>query len=322
MELGVVRVAAIQAAPTILDLEACVATAERLVRVAAAEGADLAVLPECFVPMYPMSRLTHSNYDPRQTDLFEQIWLNSVDVPGPIVDRFSTLCRELGIHLAIGVNEREASRSGSLYNTLLLFGPSGLLHKHRKLMPTNHERLFHGLGRGDDLTVVETPLGRIGGLICMENLMPLARYTLYRQRPQIWLAPTMDDSDTWPSLVRTIAWESGAWVIAVCGVARRRDYPSDLSALPSDGPDVFDRGGTMIAAPDGQVVAGPVYDQEDMLIVDCDLRQTIRAKYVFDSTGHYSREDALMQQLRERPPGYRIAEGSRSIEGLGELPLD
>jgi nitrilase len=306
VDLGVVRVAAIQASPSILDLEGCVATAERLVREAAAEGADLAVLPECFVPMYPMSRLTHSNGDPRQTDLFEQIWLNSVEVPGPIVDRFSGLCRELGIHLAVGVNEREASRSGSLYNTLLLFGPGGLLHKHRKLMPTNHERLFHGIGGGDDLKVLETPFGRIGGLICMENLMPLARYKLYRQRPQIWLAPTMDDSDAWPSLIRTIAWESGAWVIAVCGFVRRNDYPPDLSAVvPRDGPDVLCRGGTMVAAPDGQVVAGPLYDQEGMLIVDCDLRQTIRAKYAFDSAGHYSREDALLQQLNGPLPDRR-----------------
>ena len=151
------RVAAIQAAPAILDLEGCVAKAERLVREAAAQGASLAVPPECFVPIYPMSRLTLSNWDPRQTDLFEQIWLNAVEVPGPIVDRFSVLCSELGIHLAVGVNEREASRSGSLYNTMLFFGPRGLLHKHRKLMPTNHERLFHAIGAGDDLDVVETP---------------------------------------------------------------------------------------------------------------------------------------------------------------------
>ena len=297
VDLGVVRVAAIQATPVMLDLEGCVAKAERLVREAADEGANLAVLPECFLPMYPMSRLTHSNWDPRQTDLFEQIWLNAVEVPGPIVDRFGALCHELKIHLAIGVNEREASRSGSLYNTMLFFGPSGLLHKHRKLMPTNHERLFHGIGGGDDLKVVETPIGRIGGLICMENLMLLARYTLYRQRPHIWLAPTMDDSDEWPSLIRTIAWESGAWVISVCGFAHRNDYPAELASVPTDGPDVFTRGGSMIAAPNGQVAVAPLYDQEGMLLVDCDLRQTIRAKYAFDSVGHYSREDALLSRF-------------------------
>ena len=116
---------AVQAAPAILDLERCIAAAAELVREAAADGAELVVLPECFVPIYPMSRLTHSNWDPRQTDLFEQIWLNAVEVPGPTVDRFSAWCRELGIHLAVGVNEREAGRSGSLYNTLPFFGPAG-----------------------------------------------------------------------------------------------------------------------------------------------------------------------------------------------------
>jgi nitrilase len=293
MRLESVRVAAVQATPAILDVEGCVEKAEGLARAAAAEGAELVVLPECFIPIYPISRLTHSDWDPRQTDLFEQMWLNAVDVPGPVVHRLCALCRELELHMAIGVNERDHRHSGSLYNTLLLIGPGGLLHKHRKLMPTNHERLFHAIGAGDDLGVVETPLGRIGGLICWENLMPLARYAVYASRPQIWLAPTMDDSDLWPALMRTIAWESGAWVIGVCGFSQRQDYPAGLSVLPKDGSDIFTRGGTMIVNPAGEVVAGPLYDEEGTLIVDCDLRQTVRAKYAFDAVGHYSREDVL-----------------------------
>ena len=297
MNLGSVRVAAVQATPAILDVEECVAKAELLVRSAAKEGAELIVLPECFIPIYPMSRLTHSDWDPRQTDLFEQMWLNAVDVPGPIVDRLVALCGELGVYLALGVNEREPERSGSLYNTMLLIGPSGLLHRHRKLMPTNHERLFHAIGNGDDLDVVETAIGRIGGLICWENFMPLARYSVYRQRPQIWLAPTMDDSDLWPSLIRTIAWESGAWVISVCGFSQRSDYPEGMSVVPHDGSDLFTRGGTMIVGPDGEIAAGPVYGEEHTLIVDCDLRETIRAKYGFDAVGHYSREDAVLRTL-------------------------
>jgi predicted amidohydrolase len=305
MNVGSVRVAAVQATPVILDVEGCVAKAEALTRSAAAEGADLVVLPECFIPIYPMSRLTHSDWDPRQTDLFEQMWLNAVEVPGWVVDRLADVCAELGVFLAIGVNEREPERSGSLYNTLLLFGPSGVLHKHRKLMPTNHERLFHAIGSGRDLDVTETTIGRIGGLTCWENFMPLARYAVYRQRPQIWLAPTMDDSDVWPSLVRTIAWESGAWVISVCGFSRRSDYPDGLSVVPTDGPDVFTRGGTMIVNPDGEVAAGPLYDEEGTLIVDCDLRPTIRAKYGFDAVGHYSREDVLLAEIAAAPPEAR-----------------
>jgi nitrilase len=292
-----VRVAAVQATPAILDLEGCVEKVETLARAAAAEGARLVVFPECFVPFYPMSRLTHSNWDPRQTELFEQMWMNAVEVPGPVVERLTALCVELGLQLAIGVNEREPERSGSLYNTLLLVGPSGLLHKHRKLMPTHHERLFHGVGSGEDLAVVETPLGRIGGLICWENLMPLARYAVYRGRPQIWLAPTMDDRELWTAVARTIAWESGAWVISVCGFSRRNDYPEGLSVVPTDGPDVFTRGGTMIVAPDGEVVAGPLYEEEGMLIVDCDLKRTVRAKYGFDAVGHYSCEHVLLPAI-------------------------
>src|SRR5437764_10136347 len=181
-----VRVAAIQATPVVLDGEASVDKAIRLLGEAADQGVQLAVLPETFVPLYP------SNSWARQAasfggfdELWERLWENSVDVPGPLVDRLSEACREHSIHCAIGVNERESERPGSIYNTLLLIGPQGLIWKHRKLMPTHHEKLFHGFGKGDDLQVSETPLGRIGGLICWENRMPLARYAVPRGGPPI-----------------------------------------------------------------------------------------------------------------------------------------
>src|SRR5919198_1181149 len=174
-----VRVAAIQATPVVLDADASVDKAIRLLGEAAEQGARLAVLPETFVA------------------------------------RLVDACRELGVHCAIGVNERESERPGTIYNALLLIGPDGLLSKHRKLMPTHHERLFHGIGGGGDLEVADTPLGRIGGLICWENRMPLARYAVYRSGPQIWVAPTADDSDSWLATVRHIAIESGAYVISV-----------------------------------------------------------------------------------------------------------
>ena len=292
-----VRVAAVQATPVVLDAEGCVAKAEELMRTAADDGAELIVLPECFIPFYPMSRLTRSDWDPRQTDLYERMWLNSVDVPGPIIDRLAAVCAELGVHVALGVNERESHRPGSLYNSLLLIGPTGVLLRHRKLMPTHHERLFHGVGAGDDLTVADTPIGRIGGLICWENYMPLARYALYRGGPQIWLAPTMEDREMWTSLMQTIAMEAGAWVVGVCGYSRRSDYPDELIAMASDGPDELTRGGTVVVAPGGEVVAGPLYGEEGMLVVDCDLRRGLRAKYAFDAIGHYGREELLLRVL-------------------------
>ena len=177
MILRTVRVAAIQATPVILDAEATIRKTVGLLEQAAQAGAELAVLPETFVSLYPSNAWAHQAATFSGSDeLWERMWLSSVDVPGPLVDELVAACRSLGIHAVIGVNERESERPGTLYNTMLWLGPDGLLHKHRKLMPTQHERLFHGIGRGDDLRAIDTACGRIGGLICWENRMPLARY--------------------------------------------------------------------------------------------------------------------------------------------------
>src|SRR5918997_2471384 len=161
-----VRVAAIQATPEILDAEGSVAKAARLLGEAADAGAELAVLPECFVSLYPSNSWARASASFGGSDeLWERMWLSSLDVPGPAVDELVAVCRERGLHAVIGVNERESERPGTIYNTMLTLGPEGLLHKHRKLMPTQHERLFHGIGAGDDLRVVETPAGRGGGVV-------------------------------------------------------------------------------------------------------------------------------------------------------------
>ena len=153
--------------------------------------------------------------------------------------------------------------------------------KHRKLMPTHHERLFHGFGRGDDLQVTDTRVGRIGGLICWENRMPLARYALYRGGPQIWVAPTADDTDVWIANMRHIAVESGAFVVGAPQYIPRSAFPADFPVELPDRP-VFGRGGAVIVEPTwGEVIAGPLYDQEGIVIADC------------DSVGHYSREEVL-----------------------------
>jgi nitrilase len=293
-ELRSVRVAAIQATPVILDAEATVAKAVRLLGEAAAGGAELAVLPETFVPLYPSNRWARgaagfSGWD----ELWERLWANAVDVPGPLVDELASACARLGLHAVVGVNERAG---GSLYNAYLMLGPDGLLHRHRKLMPTQHERLFHGIGAGDDLHVIDTPVGRVGGLICWENRMPLARWAVYQGAPQLWVAPTADDSDGWLASMRHIAIESGAFVVSVPqyipGSAFPDDFPADV-----DREKVYGRGGAVIVEPTwGGVIAGPLYDGEGMLVADCDLRAGLHAKRWFDAVGHYSRADVL-----ERP---------------------
>jgi nitrilase len=298
-----VRVAAVQATPAILDAEASVDKAARLLAEAAAQGVQLAVLPETFVPLYPSNAWARKasafgGFD----ELWERLWENSVDVPGPLVDRLVAVCAEHQIHCAIGVNERESERPGSLYNALLLIGPEGLLWKHRKLMPTHHEKLFHGVGRGDDLQVTDTAVGRVGGLICWENRMPLARYALYRGGPQIWVAPTADDSDVWIANMRHIAVESGAFVVGAPQYIPRSAFPDDF---PVELPDreVFGRGGAVIVEPDeGEVIAGPLYDQEGMVVADCDLRVGLHAKRWFDAVGHYSREDVLAPPAAPQSP--------------------
>jgi nitrilase len=290
-----VRIASIQATPEILDAEASVAKAVRLLGEAADAGVEVAVLPECFVSLYPSNiwgraSAAFNGFD----ELWERMWLSSMDVPGPLVDELVAVCRERGIHAVIGVNERESERPGTLYNAMLVLGPGGLLHKHRKLMPTQHERLFHGIGAGDDLQVVDTDAGRIGGLICWENRMPLARYAVYREGPQIWAAPTADDSDGWIAHMRAIAIESGAYVVATPQFIPRSAFPADFPvALPDR--EVYGNGGAVIVEPtSGDIVAGPLYGEEGMVIHDCDLRRGLHAKRWFDAVGHYGREDVLM----------------------------
>ena len=290
-----VRVAAVQATPVILDVDATIDKAIALLGEAADRGASLVVFPECFVSLYPSGAWAApaSTWSPGCDELWERMWASSVDIRGPLVDRLVEACAEHGTHIAIGVNEREDARPGSLYNTLLILGAEGVLHRHRKLMPTMHERVFHGVGAGDDLGVVELPgSARVGGLICWENRMPLARWQVYEGGPQIWLAPTADDSDGWIASMRHIAIEAGAFVVSVPQYIPASAFPDDFPlALPAD--VVFGRGGACIVAPNGQMVCEPVYDTEATLVGDCDLREALHAKRYFDAAGHYSRSDLL-----------------------------
>jgi nitrilase len=253
------------------------------------------VLPETFVAVYPSNAWAReaagfSGWD----ELWGRLWDNSVDVGGPHVRALVDACRANDIHCVIGVNEREDSRPGSLYNTMLTLGPEGLLHRHRKLMPTMHERLFHGVGAGDDLGAAELPgIGRVGGLICWENRMPLARYAVYEHGPQIWVAPTADDSDGWIASMRHIAIESGAHVVSVPQYIPASAFPDDFPVPLPEGKDVFGNGGACVVDPSGTVVAGPLYGEEGMLLHDCDLRAGLHAKRSFDAVGHYSRAEVL-----------------------------
>src|SRR5205807_688551 len=244
-----VTVACVQAEPVILDRERTLDKLEGLASEAAGKGAELVVFPETFVPVYPSSRWAKAfagwqNDGAKET--FARIAQNSVAIGSPAEQRLAACARELGIWLVTGVNEVEAERPGTIYNALLCHSPAGeLVLHHRKLVPTNHERLIWGQGDGRGLHAVETGFGRIGGLICWENYMPLARTALYESGVEIYVAPTADDSDGWQATLVHIARESRAYVVAPSHFQRESAYPPDFPLRAEiDGAGTIGRGGS------------------------------------------------------------------------------
>lgn len=300
------RVAVVQAAPVLFDRDAGVAAAGRLVAEAAANGARLVLLPEALVPGYPRGMTfgaTVGSRTPEGRRTWQRFWQNAVDVPGPATDALGEVARQAGVYLAIGVVERDTTFSGgTLYCTLLYFGPDGsLLGKHRKLKPTASERLIWGEGDGSTLTVLDTELGRMGGLICWENYMPLARMAMYGKGVELYLAPTADARDTWQATMQHIACEGRCFVLGANQYVTRSMYPPELAAELANEPDVMCRGGSVIVSPLGEVLAGPLYDTEGILYADLDMGEIPRGKFDFDVTGHYARPDVFQLVVSERP---------------------
>jgi nitrilase len=211
--------------------------------------------------------------------------------------------REAGVTLAMGIIERDSQfGGGTLYCTLLYLGPDGrVIGKHRKLKPTGAERLIWGEGDGSTLTVLETPLGRIGGLICWENYMPLARMALYGKGVEIYLAPTADARETWQATLTHIACEGRCFVLGCNQFVRREMYPADLQEMDElkEQPEVMCRGGSAIISPLGEVMAGPLTDGEGMLFAKLDRGEIVRSKVDFDVVGHYARPDVFQLTVNE-----------------------
>lgn len=300
---GSVRIAAIQATPVPLNLDATITKTVALIGEAASLGASLLVFPECFVSVYPSGAWAAdaAKFDGADR-LWELMWESSVDIAGAALDLVVDACRQHNVFVVLGVNEREDTRPGTLYNTMLLLGSSGVLMRHRKTMPTMHERVFHGMGTGADIEVLDVPgVGRVGGLICWENRMPLARWAVYQGGPQIWVAPTADDSDSWQATMRHIAIEAGTFTVGVAQYLPREAFGSDFPAHIPDDLTCLGRGGSVIVDPFGTVIAGPLMDEEGIVLADCDLRQTLHAKRWFDVVGHYSRPELFAPGLSPAP---------------------
>ena len=236
---------------------------------------------------------------------WERYWANSVVVPSPATEALGAAARRAGAYLVVGVVERDGEFSGgTLYCTTLYFGPDGsLLGMHRKLKPTAAERLVWGEGDGSTLTVIATEYGKLGGLICWENYMPLARMALYAKGVELYLAPTADSRDTWQATLRHIACEGRCFVLGCNQYVTKAMYPADLPGIAdlAGQPEVMCRGGSVIVSPLGDVIAGPLFDQEGILYAELDLADVVRAKYDFDVVGHYARPDVFQLTVNEQP---------------------
>ncbi|MGD2105871.1 MAG: carbon-nitrogen hydrolase family protein [Anaerolineae bacterium] len=304
----VVRVAVVQAAPIMFDRDATVDKVCRLIQEAASQGARLILFPEAFVPCYPRGLsfgMVVGSRSPEGRTLWQRYWENSVEIPGGTTQAIGEAAREAGVYVAIGVIERDRDfGGGTLYCTLLYVGPAGtVLGKHRKLKPTGAERLIWGEGDGSTLTVLETDLGKLGGLICWENYMPLARAAMYARGVELYLAPTADARDTWQATLCHIACEGRCFVLGCNQFVTKAMYPSDLPMRYEldDAPDVMCRGGSAIISPLGDIVAGPLYDREGILYADLDRAEIVRSKVDFDPAGHYARSDVLRLVVDESP---------------------
>lgn len=307
-ESQIVNVAVVQAAPVLFDRDATVAKTCELTRQAAAQGAQLVLFPEAFIPAYPRGLGFGTVVGSRSAagrDTWQRYWENSVDVPGPETRVLGQAAKESGVFLVVGVIERDAQFSGgTLYCTLLYFGPDGqLLGKHRKLKPTAAERLIWGEGDGSTLTVLDTALGKVGGLICWENYMPLARMAMYGKGVEIYLAPTADARDTWQATMRHIACEGRCFVLGCNQFVTKSMYPADLPGLEdlAGRPEEMSRGGSVIVSPLGEVLAGPLFGEEGILTAALDLAEVSRGKFDFDVVGHYARPDVFQLTVNERP---------------------
>jgi len=300
-----IRVAVVQAASVFLDREASIQKTIALAREAANEGAQLVLFPEAFIPGYPRGLSFGATVGNRTSEgraLFRRYANAAITAPSEDTHRLAEAAEELGIYLAVGVVDRDAQTPGTLYCTLALLNPDGeLLNLHRKVKPTASERLIWGEGDGSGLRVTPTDIGRIGGLICWENYMPLARTALYQGGVEIYLAPTADARESWQATIQHIALEGRCYVLSCNQFVTKADYPSDLGKAADEelalAPDPLCRGGSAIVGPLGEYIAGPLWDEPGILYATLDLGALTEARFDFDVVGHYNRPDLFSLSL-------------------------
>jgi len=298
------RVAVVQHPPVALNRPKTLARGVELLDEAAAGGAKLVSFPETWVPGYPewVWRLKPGDDYGLSGDIHKRLLENSVDLKAGQLKPIQAAARRLKVTVSIGIHERDGEFSrGTLYNSVVLIGPDGeILNRHRKLMPTNPERMVWGAGDATGLRVTDTPSGRVGSLICWENYMPLARFAIFAQGCEIYIAPTWDEGGTWLSTMRHIALEGRCWVLGNGSSMRGKDIPTDFPDRKRLFPDLeswFNPGDSVIVDPGGTVVAGPLHEKHGILYADCDPARAAAAKRTLDVAGHYGRPDIFRLEV-------------------------
>lgn len=301
-------IAVVQESPAILDKEKTLEMAVGFIEKAAAQDAQLVVFPEAFISGYPawIWRLRPGGDWKLYEQLHARLLGSAVDLTNNELEPLCTAAKKHNITIVCGLNERDGRLSrATLYNSVVVIGEDGdILNRHRKLMPTNPERMVWGFGDGSGLNVIDTPVGRIGTLVCWENYMPLARYALYSQGVEIYIAPTYDSGDGWLGTLQHIAREGRCWVINSGVALTRDDIPADFpdrASLYPDTEDWINAGDSAVIAPGGEIIAGPLREEKGLLLTDIDSTRVAPSKRPLDVAGHYSRPDIFTLNVNRQP---------------------
>jgi nitrilase len=304
-----IKVGVVQATPALFDIAKTVDIIISWIEKGAKEGCALLLFPESFIPCYPRG-LNFDAFIGKRTEKSRNQWLdywqNSLEIPSDYVEKISKAIKKAHLFVALGVTEKE-NIGGSLHCSLLYFDNQGnLIGKHRKLKPTGLERYIWAESDGSTLVSFDTKIGKIGGLICWENYMPLARMSMYQKGVEIYLAPTADSRQSWQSTMQHIALEGRCFVLAANQFVKKTDYPTRYLPDLADEPDIMCGGGSVIISPMGDVLAGPLWHQEGLLTAELDFSILAKSKLDFDVIGHYSRKDVFLFDVVNQPETEKI----------------
>ncbi|MER8438792.1 carbon-nitrogen hydrolase family protein [Mesorhizobium sp. M1312] len=301
------KIAVVQKPPVFLDREATIARAVEAINEAADAGATLVIFPEAWIPGYPtwVWRLKPGTDMALSSELHARLSRNAVDIERDDLEPLQQAASQRAVTIVVGLNEIDSRFSGTtLFNTVVVIGPDGmLLNRHRKLMPTNPERMVWGTGDASGLRVVDTPVGRLGCLICWESYMPLARYALYAQNIDILVNPTWDNGELCLATLRHIAREGGCWVIGTATAMQGSDLPADFPDRDRlfKAEEWINDGDAVVVKPGGAIAAGPLNRDKGILFADVDLEAVGRARRSLDVSGHYSRPDIFSLSISRKP---------------------